>query len=117
MSVPTPSQTVGPFFGVGLGRVDAGGTMRVEGQVLDRKSTRLNSSHLVISYAVFCLNKNKQRALELALGAAGVVAPIVLYSAVADRVRRRPTSLTPDTALQLARASILGTRQPPGSAL
>src|SRR5256885_12006025 len=28
---------------------------------LDRKSTRLNSSHLVISYAVFCLKKkNKQ---------------------------------------------------------
>src|ERR1039457_5344950 len=25
---------------------------------LDRKSTRLNSSHLVISYAVFCLKKN-----------------------------------------------------------
>src|SRR5256885_10956701 len=25
--------------------------------VRDRKSTRLNSSHLVISYAVFCLNK------------------------------------------------------------
>src|SRR5688500_3648872 len=24
---------------------------------VDRKSTRLNSSHLVISYAVFCLNK------------------------------------------------------------
>src|SRR4030095_17155817 len=24
----------------------------------DRKSTRLNSSHTVISYAVFCLNKN-----------------------------------------------------------
>src|SRR5256885_6760003 len=27
---------------------------------LDRKSTRLNSSHLVISYAVFCLTKKKQ---------------------------------------------------------
>src|SRR6266446_10921004 len=27
----------------------------------DRKSTRLNSSHLVISYAVFCLKKKKQR--------------------------------------------------------
>src|ERR1039457_6640210 len=27
--------------------------------VIDRKSTRLNSSHLVISYAVFCLKKNK----------------------------------------------------------
>src|SRR5256885_7368193 len=26
-------------------------------QSLDRKSTRLNSSHLVISYAVFCLKK------------------------------------------------------------
>src|SRR5260221_6075685 len=35
----------------------------------DRKSTRLNSSHTVISYAVFCLKKkknhNKARALEL----------------------------------------------------
>src|SRR2546426_8681244 len=28
---------------------------------LDRKSTRLNSSHLVISYAVFCLKKKKKR--------------------------------------------------------
>src|SRR5256885_6962064 len=27
--------------------------------VADRKSTRLNSSHLVISYAVFCLKKKK----------------------------------------------------------
>src|SRR2546426_9272254 len=27
----------------------------------DRKSTRLNSSHLVISYAVFCLKKKKNR--------------------------------------------------------
>src|SRR5256885_13678270 len=27
----------------------------------DRKSTRLNSSHLVISYAVFCLKKKKSR--------------------------------------------------------
>src|SRR5256885_8667685 len=28
---------------------------------VDRKSTRLNSSHLVISYAVFCLKKKKTR--------------------------------------------------------
>src|SRR3712207_8071836 len=28
---------------------------------LDWKSTRLNSSHANISYAVFCLNKNKER--------------------------------------------------------
>src|SRR5256885_9174652 len=31
----------------------------------DRKSTRLNSSHLVISYAVFCLNK--QNMLDVSL--------------------------------------------------
>src|SRR2546426_9070406 len=29
-------------------------------QKTDRKSTRLNSSHLVISYAVFCLKKKKR---------------------------------------------------------
>src|SRR5688500_19712446 len=30
----------------------------------DRKSTRLNSSHLVISYAVFCLKKKKKQQFE-----------------------------------------------------
>src|SRR5438132_10040793 len=30
----------------------------------DRKSTRLNSSHTVISYAVFCLKKKKQQKKE-----------------------------------------------------
>src|SRR5207249_10941491 len=29
--------------------------------VIDRKSTRLNSSHVSISYAVFCLKKKKKR--------------------------------------------------------
>src|SRR3712207_7880347 len=29
--------------------------------ILDRKSTRLNSSHANISYAVFCLNNNRSR--------------------------------------------------------
>src|SRR5690606_40595206 len=37
------------------------GWMRAEGPVLeDRKSTRLNSSHVKISYAVFCLKKKNQ---------------------------------------------------------
>src|SRR3712207_7052668 len=31
-----------------------------DGYFLDRKSTRLNSSHANISYAVFCLKKKKQ---------------------------------------------------------
>src|SRR5256885_5504865 len=33
----------------------------------DRKSTRLNSSHLVISYAVFCLKKKKTARADLAV--------------------------------------------------
>src|SRR5256885_8597162 len=33
---------------------------------VDRKSTRLNSSHLVISYAVFCLKKKKKPVAQTA---------------------------------------------------
>src|SRR5256885_6809276 len=32
---------------------------------LDRKSTRLNSSHLVISYAVFCLKKKMNNQISM----------------------------------------------------
>src|SRR5438270_6415013 len=32
-----------------------------ENEILDRKSTRLNSSHSQISYAVFCLKKKKKK--------------------------------------------------------
>src|SRR5438477_3209013 len=39
--------------------VTNGGTFR--GMALDRKSTRLNSSHMSISYAVFCLKKKKKK--------------------------------------------------------
>src|SRR5256885_6241204 len=38
-----------------------------EGVEGDRKSTRLNSSHLVISHAVFCLKKNKDLRVVLGL--------------------------------------------------
>src|SRR5207244_8140577 len=34
---------------------------RVHDPLLDRKSTRLNSSHQIISYAVFCLKKKKKK--------------------------------------------------------
>src|SRR3712207_6858037 len=37
---------------------------RVVWPVRDRKSTRLNSSHANISYAVFCLQKNKLPSLQ-----------------------------------------------------
>src|SRR5688500_20086936 len=36
-------------------------------KTVDRKSTRLNSSHLVISYAVFCLKKKNITELKTAL--------------------------------------------------
>src|SRR5437667_3089045 len=36
-------------------------TNRREGLNQDRKSTRLNSSHITISYAVFCLKKKKKK--------------------------------------------------------
>src|SRR2546426_11528060 len=36
----------------------------IDRQRLDRKSTRLNSSHLVISYAVFCLKKKKRNTIR-----------------------------------------------------
>src|SRR3712207_8617865 len=47
-----------PVAGAGGGALDAvdGGGERVRA---DRKSTRLNSSHANISYAVFCLKKKK----------------------------------------------------------
>src|SRR5256885_8765664 len=42
----------------------------------DRKSTRLNSSHLVISYAVFCLKKKKnQKTITVVPPAAVDIAP------------------------------------------
>src|SRR5256885_8555077 len=44
--------------GCGAGARAVGGEFQRLGKG-DRKSTRLNSSHLVISYAVFCLKKKK----------------------------------------------------------
>src|SRR3712207_7630941 len=50
-----------------LGALDAGGYLRIRGRKdnLDRKSTRLNSSHANISYAVFCLKKKNNNYLIL----------------------------------------------------
>src|SRR5260221_8342813 len=42
------------------GRIRGQFTARAAAEEIDRKSTRLNSSHTVISYAVFCLKKKKK---------------------------------------------------------
>src|SRR5690625_7627994 len=47
LKVPVPTNSCGPMT-----KYDDGGSASP-----DRKSTRLNSSHVAISYAVFCLNK------------------------------------------------------------
>src|SRR5262245_64212539 len=49
-----------PAVGDPRGHVHRGGGRRA-----DRKSTRLNSSHLGISYAVFCLKKKKKQPRRL----------------------------------------------------
>src|SRR5258708_18585005 len=41
-----------------------GSVLKLERRSQDRKSTRLNSSHQIISYAVFCLKKKKKRATD-----------------------------------------------------
>src|SRR5438034_4875157 len=60
---------VGILFQRGGSKTQQEDEQREPGQLFppgpeDRKSTRLNSSHTVISYAVFCLKKKKRRDLE-----------------------------------------------------
>src|SRR2546430_12529454 len=43
---------------------------------VDRKSTRLNSSHSQISYAVFCLKKKKHTTKHAALNCSSILIPI-----------------------------------------
>src|SRR5690625_5898320 len=45
------------YYQFEMERVASFATVVVD-QLVDRKSTRLNSSHVAISYAVFCLKKN-----------------------------------------------------------
>src|SRR3989454_7617740 len=47
---------------------------------VDRKSTRLNSSHLVISYAVFCLKKKKKTPTQI---------HYIILKKIAKAVKRR----------------------------
>src|SRR5256885_9759891 len=51
-----PALWYGAYY---AGEVMLGHGVKHNAPNLDRKSTRLNSSHLVISYAVFCLKKKK----------------------------------------------------------
>src|SRR5438034_8680266 len=60
------SKTTGSVYSVSYYRPAPGHREQLEKMLgeLDRKSTRLNSSHTVISYAVFCLKKKKEKKLS-----------------------------------------------------
>src|SRR5256885_12287117 len=70
LAQPIAMLPMGAWLGWGLGIFAVGWVIQFVGHYyegrkpaflddIDRKSTRLNSSHLVISYAVFCLKKKK----------------------------------------------------------
>src|SRR5947207_8571984 len=58
------------LVGQGVGGAALRGHHRERVSRQDRKSTRLNSSHTVISYAVFCLKKKTTRTAKRAQGQA-----------------------------------------------
>src|SRR5258708_14075623 len=53
-----------PHNSGGLGVACQGQPTAIMRRILDRKSTRLNSSHQIISYAVFCLKKKKRKTIQ-----------------------------------------------------
>src|SRR5256885_5523748 len=65
-----------------------------DAQRADRKSTRLNSSHLVISYAVFCLKKKtpsaEQRDAEMPFGLSASAAEHLLCAEASVRRQSPP---------------------------
>src|SRR5205807_4620677 len=87
------------------GRTTSGSPSRTAG---DRKSTRLNSSHLVISYAVFCLKKKNYKKLVLIPPLKGQGIPTVVLIAIVEKLditselisnaSCTPTSITPPVA-------------------
>src|SRR5258708_24278587 len=62
--------------------------------MVDRKSTRLNSSHQIISYAVFCLKKTS---LAVPSPVILVTVPSFLHSALAPLPHHRPQTIMNST--------------------
>src|SRR5256885_3460599 len=87
---PTPSEWLetldrtSPSVTPDMGEIEAG----------DRKSTRLNSSHLVISYAVFCLKKKTTNKSQMA-GRRSDVLPVSWRDALVCAFGNHTTSVAP----------------------
>src|SRR5438445_9972700 len=84
--------------------------------LVDRKSTRLNSSHANISYAVFCLKKKKEAdyAFNDLLSRRGIIVPACLGADKKSRTRR--FAFVP-VGLLSRRLTSAGTRRTPGRRL
>src|SRR5207253_11250214 len=63
-SLPTIGPTSLIIAPISTFRHPLGRCVGISPQTLDRKSTRLNSSHVAISYAVFCLKKKKKKSYK-----------------------------------------------------
>src|ERR1039457_3006905 len=93
-----PRSTLFPYttlFRSGIHRPVTGGALvravRLGGRwIPDRKSTRLNSSHLVISYAVFCLKNNARSVGHLLLSCFGPITGPREYRAILRTFRLPP---------------------------
>src|SRR5437773_3901083 len=74
---------IAPHPGHGLRRSPAARAAHrwvFDGHGADRKSTRLNSSHITISYAVFCLKKKNLLGNSVAASVVFVLAEIILVA-------------------------------------
>src|SRR6266542_4239186 len=98
---------------------------RLRGRRRDRKSTRLNSSHGSISYAVFCLKKKKTKSILLIINQTKKLLPCYLFIMYLFffflffffflMIRRPPRStLFPYTTLFRPRCRLRGRREPVG---
>src|SRR5260363_260401 len=63
--------------------------------IIDRKSTRLNSSHQIISYAVFCLKKKNKPAVHVALSSALIAPALPIEDARSLGLSSRPVFTDP----------------------
>src|SRR5436309_4719446 len=64
MAIPCPSRTSAAASAKACSTTASACRMPLKSVKEDRKSTRLNSSHVKISYAVFCLKKKSAKELE-----------------------------------------------------
>src|SRR3989442_3682923 len=83
LPISAPSSTTRVARGSRWSRCETSAWTRARASTRDRKSTRLNSSHVRISYAVFCLKKKK---------VSHPTRPTCEASDL-DRLRRQPTTI------------------------